>query len=362
MFLWGELRPLSLPPRTAYLPGLPRTPPVPMHATHPAPRPRNPVHVVAGIAAVLLLSRGAGAASAEPAGAEPAPPALAAMRALPGTVDTLLIGGFARGTFREALDVVASDLSEAEREMVGRHLDKIFLPVLEGRALQEGGRLRVAYERVRRPDGSTRSIHVLAAQAAVGGALHTVFHHDAAGVPGYYDALGRSLDAKPWQGPLDRLRVTSPFAAARMHPILKRVLPHNGIDYAAPHGAPVRATADGSVSFAGERGGYGNLVEIQHPNGYATRYAHLSRVAVGRHQPVRQGEVIGYVGATGLATGPHLHYEVRRRGQPVDPALFLALAASAEDLGYDLAWRNEQRALARLLARTPTVVRAAAGE
>lgn len=323
-------------------------------------RRRSPLRVIAGMAAVLVLSRGAAAAFAEPgAGADgPGLATLPPVRAVPGAVDTLLIGGFARGTFRDALDVVASDLSDAEREMVGRHLDKMFLPVLEGRALQGGGRLKVAYERVRRPDGSTRSIQVLAAQAAVEGGVRTLFFYDAPGAPAYYDDGGRSLDAaKAWHGPLDVLRVTSPFQSARMHPILRRVLPHNGVDYGAPYGAPVRATADGSVAFAGDRGGYGNLVEVQHPNGYSTRYAHLASVAVRPHQPVRQGDLLGYVGATGLATGPHLHYEVRRRGQPVDPGLVMAYESATAEVGYDLAWRNETRVLRRLLARTPTVVR-----
>jgi murein DD-endopeptidase MepM/ murein hydrolase activator NlpD len=318
---------------------------------------RRPARVIAGMAAVVVLSRGVAAAFAEPAAAPPAaPPMLSALRAVPGSVDTLLIGGFARGTFRDALDGVASDLSGAEREMVWRHLDRIFLPVLEGRALQGGGRLKVAYERVRRPDGSTRSIQVLAAQAAVEGGVHTLFFYAVPDAPAYYDDSGRSSDARGWTGPLEQLRVTSAFQAARLHPILNRVLPHNGIDYAAAWGTPVRATADGSVSFSGERGGYGILVEVQHPNGYATRYAHLSRVAVRAHQPVRQGDLLGWVGATGLATGPHLHYEVRRRGQPVDPSLVAAYESATADLGYDLAWRKETRLLRRLLARTPSEV------
>lgn len=328
-----------------------------MYGEIPPPRRRSPARVIGGMAAVLVLSRGAAAAFAEPQrGEEPALPSLPAAHALRGSVDTLLIGGFARGSFREAVDVLASDLSAVERDMVGRHLDKIYQPVLEGTALRGGGRLKVAYERVRRPDGSTRSIQVLAAQAAVGGGTHTVFFHDDARAPGYYDDLGRSLEPKPWEGPLQAMRITSRFQAARMHPILRRVLPHNGIDYAAAHGTPVRATADGSVAFAGVRGGYGNLVEVQHPNGYSTRYAHLSGIAVRPNQPVRQGDLVGYVGASGLATGPHLHYEVRRRGQPVDPALVMSYASATADVGYDLAWRNEARALRGLLARTPTVV------
>jgi murein DD-endopeptidase MepM/ murein hydrolase activator NlpD len=321
----------------------------------------DPPTLVVALMAAVVLGLGSAAAFAEPqqglpAEQAPATFALPAARAVPAHIDTLLIGGFARGTFREALDVIASDLSETEREMVGRHLDKIFQPVVEG-ALEHGGRLKVAYERVRRPDGSTRSIQVLAAQAAVGGGLHTLFFYEHGDKPGYYDDIGQSLDPKAWAGPLAVMQVTSGFNMNRMHPILRRVLPHNGIDYAAGYGTPVRATSDGSVSFAAVRGGYGNLVEVQHPNGYATRYAHLSRIAVREYQSVRQGDVIGYVGATGLATGPHLHYEVRRKGQPVDPALAMAYEHTTETVGYDLSWRNERRALARLLARTPTVIR-----
>src|SRR5690606_6821190 len=102
-------------------------------------------------------------------------------------------------------------------------------------------------------------------------------------------------------------------------PILNRVLPHTGVDLAAPTGEPVRATADGIVASAGTQGGYGLLVDLQHPSGYSTRYGHLSRMAAGLRPgaAVSRGEVIGYVGMSGLATGPHLHYEVRRRGQPV---------------------------------------------
>jgi murein DD-endopeptidase MepM/ murein hydrolase activator NlpD len=216
----------------------------------------------------------------------------------------------------------------------------------------------VAYERTRRPDGTTRAIQVLAAEAAVGGAMHTVFLFDRGDSPGYYDDLGRSLDPVAWAGPLATLRVTSPFKLDRMHPLLRRVLPHTGVDFAAGYGTPVRATGDGSVTYAAARGGYGNMVEIQHPNGYATRYAHLSRISPGvaSGMPVHQGDVIGYVGASGLATGPHLHYEVRRKGRPVDPLLAQAESGTTRDVGYDEAWRGERRRMGRLLARAPTLV------
>lgn len=315
------------------------------------------------IAALGLLSLGGVAlaslpgSDAEPA-ASAAPVRLPAARAIPVRVDTLFLGGYAGGSFSQALRVLASDLSAAERGMIGRHLDKIFLPLLPDDGLGSSGRLRVAYERVVRPDGSTRSIQVLAAEAAVGGSLHKAFFLDAADRPGYYDELGRSLDPAAWVRPLEHTRVTSPFRMDRMHPILRRVLPHNGVDYAALAGTPVRATGDGSVTHAGPRGGYGNMVEVQHPNGYSTRYAHLSRIAPGvaEGRMVEQGEVIGYVGMTGLATGPHLHYEVRRRGQPVDPESVTPELGPARDLGFAQEWRSERRHLARLLGRAPTVL------
>jgi murein DD-endopeptidase MepM/ murein hydrolase activator NlpD len=323
---------------------------------------RRAAPLVSGAAFLAVCAAGSAAlvraavATAGPAGEDPLP-ALPAVRAAGISVDTSYVGGFAEGSFTEALATLASDLSPAERAMIGRHLDRIYGPVLQGAALGEGGRLRVAYERVRRPDGSTRAIQVLAAEAAVNGGMHTVFLYDQGDNPGYYDDLGRSLDPAPWRGPLPAMQVTSPFRMDRMHPILRRVLPHTGVDLAAGYGTPVYATADGVVTFAANRGGYGNLVEVQHPNGLATRYAHLSRLAARAGLPVRQGEVVGYVGASGLATGPHLHYEVRQRGQPVDPMRIQASAASSHDVGYEPGWRSDRRSLARLLARAPRLVR-----
>jgi len=319
---------------------------------------------LAAFAAVLCLG-GAALASWSRSVPDPsgyAPVLLPAVHATPGRVDTLFVGGYAYGSFSQALRVLASDLSEGERGMVGRHLDKIFLPLLPEDGLGRGGRLRVAYERIVRPDGTTRSIQVLAAEAAVNGSLHKAFFFDDGERPGYFDDMGRSLDPAAWTRPLEETRVTSPFRMDRMHPILNRVLPHLGIDYAAVAGTPVRATGDGSVSFAARRGGYGNMVEVQHPNGYSTRYAHLSRIAggVAPGRMVAQGDVIGYVGMTGLATGPHLHYEVRRRGLPVDPST-LADAGPAVDLGLAPAWRTERRQLGGLLARAPTVLSARRG-
>jgi murein DD-endopeptidase MepM/ murein hydrolase activator NlpD len=311
--------------------------------------------LAAAVLGIGLAAAWAGASSTTP---EAPPPTLPVIAAVPMRVDTLFLGGYSRGSFSQALPVLASDLSDGERGMIGRYLDKIFLPVLKQGGLGEGGRLRVAYERTRRPDGTTRSVQVLAAEAAVSGELHTVFLYERGAAPGYFDDLGRSLDPTGWAKPLESMRITSPFGSARMHPILHRVLPHLGLDLGAAYGTPVRATADGSVSYAAPRGGYGNLVELEHPNGYATRYGHLSRIAPGLvpGSPVRQGDVIGYVGMTGLATGPHLHYEVRRKGLPVDPAFASALGGPSMDVGYDAGWMGQRRRLMSLLARAPTVL------
>lgn len=118
--------------------------------------------------------------------------------------------------------------------------------------------------------------------------------------------------------------VTSAFGPRRLHPVLGRVLPHAGVDIAAPHGTPVRTTADGTVHAAVRNPTYGLTVDVRHgPSGYLTRYAHLSRVAVRPGQALRRGDVVGHVGSTGLSTGPHTHYEVFYRGWRRDPIRFL---------------------------------------
>jgi murein DD-endopeptidase MepM/ murein hydrolase activator NlpD len=321
--------------------------------------PRNIAGLLAGLATLLALGGTATLLAAERTRSESVTlPVLPPVRAASIRMDTLYLGGYAQGSFVEAVHTIASDLSSVERSIVGRHLDKIFSDALGGEDMERGGRLRLAYERAVRPDGTPRSIRVLAAEAAVGGRMYTAFFFENDGQPAYYDAFGRSLEGRAWQQPLPEARVTSPFNSQRMHPILARVLPHLGIDYAAPYGTPVRAAGDGSISSAERRGGYGNIVEIQHPNGYSTRYAHLSRFApgLGRGAAVRQGEIIGFVGATGLATGPHLHYEVRRHGRPVDPEVAMVDATSTAELAYFPEWSHERERLATLLARAPRIL------
>lgn len=138
----------------------------------------------------------------------------------------------------------------------------------------------------------------------------------------YYDADGQPLQRQFLRSPLPYSRVTSRFSMSRFHPILKRRMPHYGVDYGAPVGTPVRATADGTVLSAGVRGGGGRTVRLRHANGYLTAYLHLSGYAQGVRAGARvdQGQVIGYVGSTGLSTGPHLDYRVQRNGRWINPA------------------------------------------
>lgn len=146
-----------------------------------------------------------------------------------------------------------------------------------------------------------------------------VYYQDTEGRKNYYDGQGNSLRRMFMNYPLPFRGINSRFNLARFHPVLKKARPHLGTDYAAGHGALVWATARGRVVRAGWSGGYGNLVEVEHGNGYRTRYAHLSRVAVGVGQQVDQKTPLGQVGATGLATGPHLHYELIKNGRHVNP-------------------------------------------
>jgi murein DD-endopeptidase MepM/ murein hydrolase activator NlpD len=294
----------------------------------------------------------------KPAMLPPEPPRLPAVSAVGLQVDTLMLGGYTSGSFTDAIQVLASDLSPAERAMVGQHLEKVFGGRLQDGGLGRSGRLRVAYERALRPDGSTRSVRVLAAEAAVGGRLHTAFFFERDGEPGYYDQFGRALDAQGWASPLVGARISSPFGRQRMHPILKRVIPHTGVDFAAPTGTPVRVTGDGVVTFAGKRGGYGIMVEVQHPSGFTTRYAHLSRLGSGiaPDRVLNRGDLLGYVGMTGLATGPHLHYELRSQGRALDPQRAGTDPGSAHPLGSVAGWPDEQSRLTSLLSRTPSIV------
>ncbi len=188
--------------------------------------------------------------------------------------------------------------------------------------IQPGDSFTVTYEQVYEKGKYLQNGPILAARFVNQGREYLAVRYTVPnGNAEYYSPEGRSLRKAFLRAPLQFTRVSSPFSLHRRHPILNLIRAHKGVDYAAPIGTPVRAAGDGRVLFAGRRGGYGNLIELDHSRGITTVYGHLSRFARGMRvgRRVEQGEVIAYVGMTGLATGPHLHYEYRVNGVYKNP-------------------------------------------
>ena len=172
---------------------------------------------------------------------------------------------------------------------------------------------------------------ILGAEMVNDGKKYTAYYFEGADGGSYYDADGKSLRRTLLKSPLRFRRITSHFSKGRFHPILKRYRPHHGIDYAAPTGTPIESAGSGRVAYAGWKGGYGNFVMIKHNNNYSTAYGHLSRIAKGVRTgaKVDQGSVIGFVGSTGISTGPHLHYEVHLGKSLINPLSIKAVSDRA---------------------------------
>jgi len=189
------------------------------------------------------------------------------------------------------------------------------------RDLRQGDHFRVVFETYThegRPAGSGRVLALEFTNASK--RYNALWFQDGQGAGAYYDFDGNSLSGMFLRAPLKFTRISSTFGR-RKHPVLGYSAMHKGVDYAAPTGTPIRTTADGVISFQGWQRGYGNITIVQHASGYSTRYAHQSRFAAGLKKGARvaQGQLIGYVGSTGLSTGPHCHFEVVVNGTQVDP-------------------------------------------
>lgn len=185
------------------------------------------------------------------------------------------------------------------------------------RDLRKGDRFAVIYESINYLGRTVRSGRILAAEFVNNGRTYrAAWFADPAGSEnsgGYYTADGKNIRKTFLRSPLEFSRITSGFTAARFHPVLQKWRAHKGVDYGAPTGTRVKATGDGVVEFVGLKGGYGKVVILRHQNRFTTLYGHLSGFAAGlrKGNRVGQGDIIGFVGATGLASGPHLHYEFR---------------------------------------------------
>jgi murein DD-endopeptidase MepM/ murein hydrolase activator NlpD len=215
------------------------------------------------------------------------------------------------------------------------------------RDLRAGDEFEVVYEQVFLDDVDRGPGRVFALTYTNQGSRFEAYRFGNDG--GFYDAEGRPLRKMFLRSPLQySARITSGFSHSRFHPVLKKRRPHYGVDYGAPVGTPVRVTAGGVVLSASWSGGGGKTVKIRHTNEYETAYLHLSRYAKGirKGKRVQQGEVVGFVGSTGLATGPHLDYRVRHRGQWINPLKLTSVPARPipqRDLPDFLAWRDRMR-------------------
>jgi murein DD-endopeptidase MepM/ murein hydrolase activator NlpD len=205
--------------------------------------------------------------------------------------------------------------------------------------------------------------NVLSAEFENDGTLHRAYRYEVDGRAGYFDDDGDSLRRAFLKAPLSFRRISSGFSRSRLHPILKIRRPHLGVDYVAARGTPVSAIGDGTVRFAGRKGGFGNLIILRHPMGYTTYYGHLSRIAKGIRPGARvaQGEVIGNVGATGIATGPHLHFQINRYGRILNPLSVKLPRGQGIPKNRMEAFRTYQAGMKETLASIPIAEPARAG-
>jgi murein DD-endopeptidase MepM/ murein hydrolase activator NlpD len=233
------------------------------------------------------------------------------------------IAGVVSTTLYEAVEALGE-----EAGLAGDFAEIFAWDVDFSRSVQPGDEFSILYERLFLvgEDGNedyVRPGRILACRYTNGlDEYKALYFEQAEGKGGYYRPDGSSVRRQLLRAPLNFRRISSRFSRSRLHPILRVRRPHLGIDYAAPRGTPVWSVADGTVIFRGFSGGFGKLVKVRHANGYVSHYGHLSRFPRGMKvgQRVRQKELIGYVGSTGLATGPHLDFRLMKHGRWVDPA------------------------------------------
>jgi len=242
---------------------------------------------------------------------------------LPWVTDTVVVGGVVNSTLAKAIADGAEAFPPAARlELAYALADLLEYRVDLSRDLQKGDSVRVLVERQQAPNGLVRNRNIIAARLTVDGKPVETMRFEQGARASYFDGDGKSMRAAFLRTPVAFRRISSLFGM-RKHPILGITRAHQGIDYAAAQGTPVRALGNGRVIFAGWKGGYGRVVEIRHANGYVTRYGHLSAFGKGIRAgtPVDISQTIGLVGASGLATAPHLHFEVLVGGVHRNPSV-----------------------------------------
>lgn len=246
---------------------------------------------------------------------------------LPWTTDTIVVSGTIASNLYDAINTSArNDLPASARQQLAWALADVYdYRVDMSRDLQQGDEFKVIAQRSVAPTGAVKIGDVIGATFKLSGDVISAVRFNSASVSGgFFDQTGKSMRAAFLRAPLEFRRISSVFGR-REHPILGGVRVHQGTDYAADYGTPVRAIGDGVVIRAAWSNGYGNVLEIRHRNGFVTRYGHLSGYAKGIHAGSRVsiGDVVARVGSTGLSTGPHLHFEVIVNGQQRDPRVAL---------------------------------------
>ncbi len=243
-------------------------------------------------------------------------------------IDTLTVSGTIQSSLYSALQAGNTGLSRSAKTELAFSLADIFeYRVDMSKDLQVGDKFHILVERLQKPNGAIIVSKILGARLAVSGNEIDAIRFDSPAVPGqYFDATGKSLRASFLRAPVAFRRISSMFGGRR-HPVLGTWRQHKGTDYAAAMGTPVRSIGDGVVIFAGRKSGYGNVIDIRHRNGFVSRYGHLRSFAKGVHTGahVSIGSTIAAVGMTGLATGPHLHFEILVNGVQRDPGIALQM-------------------------------------
>ena len=267
--------------------------------------------------------------------------------ALLSGVDTVALTGTIHSSLSASLEHVGQgELPAGQRRSIAWNLADIFEHRVDmSRDLDDGDTFHVLVERLQKPNGKVIVNKILGAKLSLGDEIIEAIHFKSnSSGSEWFDGHGKSLTSSFLRTPVNFRRISSVFGL-REHPIFGTWRNHTGTDYAAAMGTPVHAIGDGVIVTAGRVGGYGNMIDIRHSNGMVSRYGHMSRFARGIHAGthVTMGETIGYVGMTGWATGPHLHFEIRVHGVARDPKLALKNQSGAPLSSSETALFNEIR-------------------
>lgn len=222
---------------------------------------------------------------------------------------------------------VYQDISDAVSSKVAKALLVAFANSIDFKIVQKNDNVAILYTQNIRLGQLFGDLHIKAAMVEINRRPNYIYRYKDLG---FFDKNAKQLEDYFFILPVGDARISSPFSNGRFHPILKKYRAHLGIDYARPTGYPVKVAASGKILFRGSLRGYGNVIKVQHQDGYMTLYAHLSRFgAISAGQMVRQGQVIGYVGSTGMSTGPHLHFGMYKNGVAINPASIVKVTKKA---------------------------------